>query len=449
VARIGLGGLRGRLSLAVVLVVALALAAMAAIFNVVLDNRLSADANSVLRSRATDELAALTIVDGKLHVRERPEDAALETRLWVFAGRSQVEGPARSPAAVQRAVVRLVGGASRRVELTAPDMRLLAVPVELRGARLGTVVAAISMEPYEQTRRTALIASLILCAGVLAVVLFMARWAVARALRPVSHMTSQAAKWSEADLDRRFALGDPRDELTQLAATLDGLLERQSAAMRHEQRFSAEISHELRTPLAKIRAEAEIALRRRRTPAAYRDALATVLSSAERMSAVVDTLLVAARAEAEGGHRTCDAVRAAAVAADTCRELSAQRGVTLTVNGSDDPIKVAADEDVVERILFPLIENGCRYASGAVTVDVEEDGRRAVIHVVDDGPGVTPDEIRRIFQPGERGQAAGDGSPGAGLGLALARRLARQVGGEVMAEAAPGGRFTVQLPRSD
>jgi len=433
VARIGLGGLRGRLSLAVVLVVALALAAMAAIFNVVLDNRLSADANSVLRSRATDELAALTIVDGKLHVRERPEDAALETRLWVFAGRSQVEGPARSPAAVQRAVVRLVGGASRRVELTAPDMRLLAVPVELRGARLGTVVAAISMEPYEQTRRTALIASLILCAGVLAVVLFMARWAVARALRPVSHMTAQAAKWSEADLDRRFSLGDPRDELTQLAATLDGLLERQSAAMRHEQRFSAEISHELRTPLAKIRAEAEIALRRRRTPAAYRDALATVLSSAERMSAVVDTLLV----------------RAAAVAADTCRELSAQRGVTLTVNGSDDPIKVAADEDVVERILFPLIENGCRYASGAVRVDVEEDGRHAVIHVVDDGPGVTPDEIRRIFQPGERGQAAGDGSPGAGLGLALARRLARQVGGEVMAEAAPGGRFTVQLPRSD
>ena len=84
-----------------------------------------------------------------------------------------------------------------------------------------------------------------------------------------------------------------------------------------------------------------------------------------------------------------------------------------------------------------------------MTVDVEEDGRHAVIHVVDDGPGVTPDEIRRIFQPGERGQAAGDGSAGAGLGLALARRLARQVGGDVMAQAAPGGRFTVELPRSD
>ena len=69
---------------------------MAVIFNVVLDNRLSADANSVLRSRATDELAALTLVDGRLHVRERPDDAALETRLWVFAGSSKIEGPTRA-----------------------------------------------------------------------------------------------------------------------------------------------------------------------------------------------------------------------------------------------------------------------------------------------------------------------------------------------------------------
>jgi two-component system osmolarity sensor histidine kinase EnvZ len=84
-----------------------------------------------------------------------------------------------------------------------------------------------------------------------------------------------------------------------------------------------------------------------------------------------------------------------------------------------------------------------------VTVNVDEDGRKAVIRVVDDGPGVAREELRRIFQPGERGRAAEDGSPGAGLGLALARRLARQVGGDVLAEAAPGGRFTVELPRSD
>ena len=65
-------------------------------------------------------------------------------------------------------------------------------------------------------------------------------------------MTEDAASWSEHDLDRRFDLGEPYDELTRLAATLDGLLERIAASLRHEQRFTAELSHELRTPLARI-----------------------------------------------------------------------------------------------------------------------------------------------------------------------------------------------------
>ena len=83
-------------------------------------------------------------------------------------------------------------------------------------------------------------------------------------LRPVARMTRQAAAWSEHDLDRRFALGEPHDELTELAATLDGLLDRLAASLRREQRFSAELSHELRTPLARVIAEAELALRRER-----------------------------------------------------------------------------------------------------------------------------------------------------------------------------------------
>jgi signal transduction histidine kinase len=112
-------------------------------------------------------------------------------------------------------------------------------------------------------------------------------------------------------------------------------------------------------------------------------------------------------------------------------------------------VRVAANEEVVERILFPLIENGCRYASRAVSIQVAGTDRRAVIRVLDDGPGVDRSELETIFDPGERGRAADGESPGAGLGLALARRLARQVGGEILAEPADGGRFTVELPRSD
>src|SRR5439155_26960706 len=200
-----------------------------------------------------------------------PDEAAIESDAWVFSGRMLVEGP-RSGPATNRAAVALAGGPRRLFDVPDRDTRLYAVPVVSSGQRLGTVVAGISLVPYEHTEHVALIASLILVAVLLLLVALVARWMVALALRPVAQMTSQAADWSEHDLDRRFGLGDPHDELTTLAATLDSLLGRVAASLRHEQRFSSEMSHELRTPLAKVRAEAELALLHERSGASYREA---------------------------------------------------------------------------------------------------------------------------------------------------------------------------------
>src|ERR1700749_1589531 len=102
-------------------------------------------------------------------------------------------------------------------------------------------------------------------------------------------MTATAAEWSEHDLHRRFGLGPPRDELTALAATLDGLLGRIDAALRHEQRFSAEMEHELRTPLSLVRGEAELALRAGRTDPERRAALEAVLAGTDRRPMVIET----------------------------------------------------------------------------------------------------------------------------------------------------------------
>ena len=101
-------GLRARLSLSVLAVVALAIAAMAVGFNVVLDNRLSSDANSVLRTRTSAELGTLTTVDGKLRVGESPDDAALDAQVWVFVGRNALEGTPASPPKVRRAAASFV-----------------------------------------------------------------------------------------------------------------------------------------------------------------------------------------------------------------------------------------------------------------------------------------------------------------------------------------------------
>src|SRR5207253_10740374 len=142
-----------------------------------------------------------------------------------------------------------------------------------------------------------------------------ARWLLAASLRPVARMTRQAAGWSERDLDRRFGLGEPPDERTELAATLDGLLDRLAASLRREQRFSAELSHELRTPLSRVLAETELALRRERTPQEYRHALEVVRRSAEQLARTVDALVASARYEAGAPRGTADAFAVAAEAA--------------------------------------------------------------------------------------------------------------------------------------
>jgi signal transduction histidine kinase len=429
---------------AVLLSVAGALAVTVLAFNVVLDSRLSSDATNLLHDRATAELSTLRVVDGRLVAAEAPDDAALDRQVWVFAGARSLEHP-RVPPRLDRAAAALAGGGRRTVEVG--STRLYAVPIVRRGRRLGTVVAGVSLQPYQRTARIALVSSIILGVLLLAGVTLLTRWLVRAALRPVAAMTRQAADWSERDLDRRFGLGDPNDELTELAATLDRLLERLAASLRHEQRFSAELSHELRTPLSRLSARAELALRHPRDEPGYREALTSILDDAAQMTRAVDALVAAARTEA-GPRGTSDARTAADRAVSTCAPLAERRHVSLELDASAPGPRVGVDADLVERILHPLVENACQYGNSSVRVSVRADDGGVVFDVVDDGPGVEPADAERIFEPGVRGAASGNGQAGAGagLGLSLARRLAQAADGSVSVEPGRGGRFRVRLP---
>jgi signal transduction histidine kinase len=358
----------------------------------------------------------------------------------VFAGTRPIEAPS-APAVVGRTAVAMAA-ARPGFRDVAGEVRLLSVPVLDGGTRVGTVVASISLDPANDARMTALVGSAILCAAVAVVFALGARWILARALRPVSRMTAEASEWSEHDLDRRFQLGPPYDELTQLGATLDDMLARISAALQREQRLSAEISHELRTPLARIQTETDLALRRTRSRAEYAAALSAIRANAERMAGIIETLMDAARREAGQSVATCD-VRAAAEAARAASiALTAGRGVRMEVRPGGTPARARVEQALVERILEPLLENACRHARTTVTLAVAVAGDRVRITICDDGPGIAAAEIETVFEPGTRDAESG----GAGLGLALARRLARAAGGEVTAESGSGGRLIVILP---
>jgi signal transduction histidine kinase len=288
-------------------------------------------------------------------------------------------------------------------------------------------VVTVALEPYQHTQQLVALGTFVLSLLVVAGGALLTWRAVGSALRPVAQMTEQAATWSEHDLDQRFNLGPPQDELTALAATLDALLGRLDAALRHEHRFSAEVAHELRTPLSALRAEAEYALRGDHTERELLNALDKVLAGTDRMSRVIDTLMAGARGEASGPPGLSDA-------AATVRQLA---GPGVVVVAPADPITVGADAQLVAAALQPLLENAQRHARHEVRVEVRCGGTEAVIRVSDDGPGVAPEDAEQVFAPGF------SRTGGAGLGLSLSQRLARAAGGElVLAE----GGFELRLP---
>jgi signal transduction histidine kinase len=435
--------IKRRLLLAVLAAVTASLAVLVVGFNVILGHTLDSNARSVLRSRAAAQMDLIDTTGGKLHLHEG-RNATPETGIWVLADRTVLEHP-HARARVDEAAIRAGQAPEGFYDVSNADVWLYTRPVTWHGRRIGAVVAALSRVPYEQTRRTALVSSLIFGGIMLVLVAAAARWLLGAALRPVARMTKQAATWSERDLDRRFDLGEPRDELTQLASTLDGLLDRLAASLRHEQRFSAELSHELRTPLSRVLAETELALRRDRDPVEYRETLEIIHRNAEQLNRTMDALLAAARYEAGTTRGTADAHDVATEAASFCAGLASERALTLEVEQPEQPIRIGVERDFAERILQPVLENACRYGRSIVRVAVDRVGSSVRYSISDDGPGVDVEERERIFEPGVRGSAANGG--GSGLGLSLARRLAHTVAGEI--EAVPdaaGGRFVIRLP---
>ena len=434
---------RGRLLLIVLAALAVALAAATVAFNVLYAHATVSNADALLRARSNTELSVLFLRNGRVRSEEVSPDALADSLVWIFDRQGIVERPAKRTS-LDAAAASLAGGPERFLaDASGTEVRLHATPIVLGGERRGTLVTGISTEPYEQTAHTAFVWSVALAVALLAAVGIAVFFLLRSALRPVALMTRQAASWSEDELDRRFDVGEPHDELTQLGATLDGLLDRIAASLRRERSLTAEMSHELRTPLARMIGEAELALRRERTSEEYRAALEGIMASPQRLTGIVEALVAAARQEAGAPRGTADAYAVVAKTVDGFRGIE---GVTVVAEPPSVPVRVGVDAELAERVLHPVIENACRYGRSLVRVTVRRESGRVMFAVEDDGPGIEADEREAIFAPGTRGRA-GRGVPGAGLGLALARRLARSASGDVSAEPArTGARLLVTLP---
>lgn len=446
-------GVRDRLLLAVLVTVGVALVVMTVAFNMLLSASLRSDADKRLDSMVDDAARMISISEGRVTLPQ-PTGAIQElgSQIWVFVSGTTVSAPNVDPALTEAAKA-LDGQLAQYVDVPEQEVRLYGVPLVYEGERIGTIVAGLWMGSYSRTLRLTLLATCALTAALLIIVGFAGRWVLNAAFRPVARMTAEAEAWSTADLDRRFEMGEPHDELTQLAHTLDGMLDRLAASLRRERRFSAEVSHQLRTPLAKIKAEAELALRRERSSSYYQEALASIMQSADQMARTVEALMAAAQEEgtlARGRAEVCRVLGDVVASVDV---LAKERGVQVRVELPGRTVHVGVEKDIALQIIQPVVENACRFARSTVVVGAVRQGKEILFRVEDDGPGVAEEEKEKIFEPGVRGSAAvterETSRGGAGLGLSLARRLARAASGDVEVETdtpGEGARFVVRLP---
>ncbi|MCW2849946.1 MAG: Sensor histidine kinase [Marmoricola sp.] len=320
--------------------------------------------------------------------------------------------------------------------------RVYALPFMTKAGQQGTVVVSEQRAPYATAATYALAvtigAGILLVSAATGLVAFASR----RALRPVSAMAATAEEWSEHDLGRRFALGEPGNEITSLGRTLDGLLDKVAQTIRSEQRLTSELAHELRTPLAAIQGNIDLLRLRNDLDRGMRDDLDEVHAACLRMSQTISGLIDLARATSSVAHGTSHSV--SLVVDDALRDATATAEARDIAVGRDiaPDLTWEVPHDLAVRALTPLVTNAARMARTQMrlTAGRRPDGSIGLT-VEDDGPGVEESRRDLIFSPGETSGG------GAGLGLALSRRIARVSGGDVTLDPSPGPtRFLLHLP---
>jgi signal transduction histidine kinase len=237
--------------------------------------------------------------------------------------------------------------------------------------------------------------------------------------------------------------------MARLASAFNEMIARLSRGFLRIRRFSANASHELRTPLTTIRGTAEVALMGERSGEQYRQALESIVQEAERMAAIVDNLLLLARADAGQVDMKRERVALQDIVVSVYEQAEAEahaRGVSLDIAELQE-VSVLGDALWIRQIAANLLSNAVKFtpSGGRVTLNLERRGDDARLSVADTGPGIAPEHLDRIF---ERFYRVKHDTGGAGLGLHIAAWVATELGGRIDVESEPGrgSTFTLVLP---
>lgn len=273
-------------------------------------------------------------------------------------------------------------------------------------------------------------------------------WLVGRALRPVEEIRTEVESISDAEPTARVPVPSSGDEISRLASTMNGMLERLEQSAERQRQFVSDASHELRSPLARMRALLEVDRSHPATadPAASQ---ASLLDETIRMQHLVDDLLHLARTDAgaEGSHH--EPVDLDDIVRREVEVLSIEHDASIDT-AAVQAIQVMGNAGQLSRLVRNLVENAIRHHRSVIQVSLTERNEAVELAVIDDGPGIPLGQQSVIFERFARlDQARSGDRGGSGLGLAIARDIATRHSGSIRVDSsyAGGARLVVEMPR--
>jgi len=442
-------GVRGRITSAATIAVAMVLALVGVAFVVLLQRDLFRGVDASARARAQDVVA---LSPGTLpSVLPAAQDDAslvqvLDSSGKVLAASGNIEGERAlirpDPALNATAIGTLAGlpiGAGER-------FRVLREPLGT-GLQQRTIVVALSLAPVDDAINSARSLLFAVLPAALLLTALVTWLGVGRAFAPVERIRRGVAAIGAGDLSHRVPLPAARDEVHRLGETMNAMLERLEDSAGRQRRFVADASHELRSPLANIQASLEVALARHDLDL-WEETGHDLQGENDRIQHLVEDLLLLARLD---GHIPLaqNEVDLDDVVHGEAERL--RRHATVTVHVAPLPaLRVQGDGARLGQVVGNLADNAARHAATTVSFSLRRDANFAVIQVADDGPGVPLDDRSRIFDRFTRlDEARARDSGGSGLGLAISREIAHAHGGSLTLlpqHAQTGATFELQIP---
>lgn len=277
---------------------------------------------------------------------------------------------------------------------------------------------------------------------------------VRKVMSGVSRITRTADKITASNLEDRVAKSGTKDELDQLAFTLNSMLDRIEALVKSNREITDNIAHDLKSPITRIRGHAELALVQEDSLAEYRSMAAGTIEESDRLLDMINTMLLISKARASEDDFEFKSIDLSRMIEDACELFAplAEDKQILFEQDIQENIIIQADIRMLQRAFSNLLDNAIKYTphGGSIRVAIASADGRVTVTVTDTGPGIEPENHQKIFKRFFRAEASRT-SPGTGLGLSLAKTIVEKHKGEILLESEPGrgSSFFISLPHGN